>query len=130
MPTRVWCRCGIARDRISRASLVRQCSMHSFATTTHASRCRLRRVERDRLGLARLGIDAEVDGKAHRRAGQEAEGAAHIGSAVVVGTGARVVNFGPSARSTVTTLRLSLTRVVPLGIEVRSSLAWASPFGP
>ena len=31
-------------------------------------RCRLRRVEGDRLGLACLGIDAEVDGKAHRRA--------------------------------------------------------------
>ncbi len=93
-------------------------------------RCRLRRVERDRLRLARLGIGAEVDGKAHRRSGQEAEGAAHIGSAVVVGTGARVVNLGPSARSTVTTLRLSLTNVVPFGIEARTSLAWASPFGP
>ena len=129
MPTRVWCRCGIARDCSRSAALVRQWSVHSVATTTNACGCRGRRVERDRARLARLGIGAEVDRRRHR-AGQDADGAGHIGSAVVVGTGASVVNFGPSARSTVTTLRLSLTSAVPLGSEVRSSLAWAAPLAP
>ena len=126
MPTRVWCRCGMARDSSRRAWLVRQWSMHSVATATNAVDAVGRRVERDRAGLARLGVGAEDDRQSSSTAGQDADGGGHIGSAVVVGTGASVVYFGPSARSTVTDLALVLDQGRALG-QSRCAAAWPGP---
>ena len=107
---------------------MRQWSMHSVATTTNA-------VDAVDVGSSVTGRDLRASASVPRRtviviAGQDADGGGHIGIAVVEGTGASVVYFGPRARSTVATARLSLTRTVPLGSDVRSSLACASPFGP